>query len=341
MAWYSWKPYVPVAKRRRQAMRQMEALRKKGGDVQPIAIEGRKIAKTFWGEAWCDHLESFSDFENRLPRGRTYVRNGSVCHLAIKKGKVEAKVSGSDIYNIRVRIKTLPAKKWGAVKRRCSGQIGSLLELLRGELSDNVMQVVTDRRKGLFPLPDEISFDCDCPDWALMCKHVAAVLYGVGARLDRDPALLFRLRGVNHDELIEVDTQVAVPAAARRGGVKRLAADDLGNVFGIDLESDEPKVSSNGAAKAKGRAKKTPPVKRKAPSRRPAKNGTKKVAVRKKKATKVAQKTTARKSTKKKSGGGTVTTDRVKRTVTRKAATKKTGKKKPTKASRELVQPVS
>ncbi len=251
MAWYNWSPYVPVATRRLQARKQMEALRKRGVDIQPIEIEGRKIAKTFWGEAWCDHLESFSDFENRLPRGRTYVRNGSVCHLAIKKGKIEAKVSGSDIYNIRVRIKTLPANKWGVVKRRCSGQIGSLLELLRGDLSDNIMQVVTDRQQGLFPLPGEISFDCDCPDWAIMCKHVAAVLYGVGARLDQDPALLFRLRGVNHDEFIDVDTQVAVPAATRRGGAKRLASDDLGDVFGIDLATDEPEVSSNSTAKAK------------------------------------------------------------------------------------------
>ena len=162
MAWYGWKPYVPVAKRRQKARKKMETLRKKGVDIQPIEIEGRKIAKTFWGEAWCDHLESFSDFANRLPRGRTYVRNGSVCHLAIKKGNIEAKVSGSDIYNIRVQIKTLPAKKWGVVKRRCSGQIGSLLELLRGDLSGNIMEVVTDRQHGLFPLPGEISFDCSC-----------------------------------------------------------------------------------------------------------------------------------------------------------------------------------
>ena len=347
MAWYGWKPYVSVAKRRQQAGRKMAALRKKGVDIQPIEIEGQKIAKTFWGEAWCDHLESFSDFENRLPRGRTYVRNGSVCHLAIKKGNIEAKVSGSDIYNIRIQIKTLPANKWAVVKRRCSGQIGSLLELLRGDLSDNIMQVVTDRQQGLFPLPGEISFDCDCPDWAHMCKHVAAVLYGVGARLDQDPALLFRLRGVNHDELIDVDAQVAVPAGTRRGGAKRLAPDDLGDVFGIDLATDEPELSSaskekaNGKAKKTASAKKTSSAKRKAPSKRSAKNGPNKVAVRKKKATKVAKKTTARKSTKKKSGGRTVTTDRVNRAATRKAATKKTAKKKARNASRELVQPVS
>ena len=170
-------------------------------------IEGRKIAATFWGEAWCDHLESFSDFANRLPRGRTYVRNGSVCHLAIAKGHVEAKVSGSELYNVTVKIKTLPQKKWNELKKRCTGQIGSLLELLSGQLSESIMQVVTDRKEGLFPLPGEISFDCDCPDWASMCKHVAAVLYGVGSRFDHRPELLFELRGVDVEELIETDAE--------------------------------------------------------------------------------------------------------------------------------------
>ena len=161
---------------------------KKGVDIQPIEIEGRKIVRSFWGQAWCDHLESFSDYDNRLPRGRTYVRNGSVCHLAIKKGQVEAKVMGSELYNVQVGIDTLSQRRWNAIKKQCSGQIGSLLELLQGALSDNIMLVVTDRDKGLFPKPAEIHFDCDCPDWAGMCKHIAAVLYGVGARLDNDPS---------------------------------------------------------------------------------------------------------------------------------------------------------
>ena len=341
MAWYSWAPYVPVAERRRQARRRMETLRKKGVDIQPIAIEGRKIAKTFWGEAWCDHLESFSDFENRLPRGRTYVRNGSVCHLAITKGQVAAKVSGSEIYDIRVRIKTLPGKKWGAVKRRCAGQIGSLLELLRGDLSDNVMGVVTDRENGLFPLPGEISFDCDCPDWAVMCKHVAAVLYGVGARLDEKPALLFHLRGVKHEELIDADAQIAVSTTARGGGSKRLASDDLGDVFGIDLATDEPDVSPDSAAQPTDKTKKTPALKKapaakkKVPSKQTARKGTKKVAVGKKH-TKVLKQTKGRKSTKKRSAGKTVTANGAKRIATRKTASKKS-KKKP----RGVVQPVS
>jgi uncharacterized Zn finger protein len=271
MAWYynDWKPYVPVAVRRQRAVKKMEALRKKGVDVQPVRIDGRKIAKTFWGEAWCDHLESFSDYANRLPRGRTYVRNGSVCHLAIDKGQIEAKVSGSELYTVQIAIKTLPAKKWSEVKRRCTGQIGSLIELLQGNLSDQVMQVVTDREEGLFPQPGEISLKCSCPDWATMCKHVAAVLYGVGARLDHKPELLFKLRGVDHEQLIAADAEAAVSAATASGKSKRLGTGDLSDVFGIDLAAAQPERPSlpESAAKANGSRRKA--AKKKVAAKRP------------------------------------------------------------------------
>ena len=150
---YGWRPYVPVAQRRRKAASQMAKLRKKGVEILPVEVEGRQIAGTFWGQAWCRHLESFSDFANRLPRGRTYVRNGSVCHLEIARGKVKAIVSGSELYEVAVKITPLVGQKWRGVKRRCAGQIGSLLELLQGKLSAGVMEVVTDRTDGLFPLP--------------------------------------------------------------------------------------------------------------------------------------------------------------------------------------------
>ncbi len=255
MAWngYGWRPYVPVWKRRIQAGTKMDSLRKKGVDIQPVVIEGRKIAKTFWGEAWCDHLESFSDYANRLPRGRTYVRNGSVCHLEINQGEILAKVAGSELYNLRIQIKTLPTAKWNAIKGRCAGQVGSLLELLQGRLSDHVMQVVTDRNDGLFPSPGEISLKCDCPDWAVMCKHVAAVLYGVGARLDRQPELLFKLRGVDHEELIAADAEAAVSAATSRGTSKRLSGGELSDVFGIDLDASDAAVSTSTPAKKRSR----------------------------------------------------------------------------------------
>lgn len=237
-----WPPYVPVAERRRRAMQKMKSLQKKGLDLQPVTINGRKIASSFWGDAWCEHLESFSDFENRLPRGRTYVRNGSVCHLAVAKGQIKAMVSGSSLYNIEVSITTLPDPKWVAIKGRCSGQIGSLLELLQGQLSDHVMQVVTDRAEGLFPLPGEMAFRCSCPDWARMCKHVAAVLYGIGSRLDTQPELLFTLRGVNHEELIGADAEKALASATSRGKSKRLATSEIGDVFGIEIDADSVAV---------------------------------------------------------------------------------------------------
>ena len=277
---YGWRPYVPVWKRRAQAQTKMNALRKKGADIQPVEIEGRKIAKTFWGEAWCDHLESFSDFANRLPRGRTYVRNGSVCHLEINQGEILAKVSGSELYNIRIQIKTLPPTKWNAVKTRCAGQVGSLLELLQGKLSGHVMQVVTDRNEGLFPLPGEISLKCDCPDWAVMCKHVAAVLYGVGARLDQKPELLFKLRGVDHEELIAADAEAAVSAATSRGTSKQLSGGDLSDVFGIDLDTSEDAAAASPPRK-KASKKATTDARSTRPARKTSKSGTKATAVKK------------------------------------------------------------
>ena len=228
-----WRRYVPVAERRARARREMNKLRKKGKDVQPIEIEGRTIARSFWGKRWCEHLESFSDYANRLPRGRTYVRNGSVRHLAIRTGRIDAIVSGSELYDVTIRIDRLKAAVWKSVKSRCSGQIGSMLELLQGRLSKQVMGVVTDRERGLFPKPGEIRFDCSCPDWASMCKHVAAVLYGVGSRLDDRPESLFLLRGVDTEELIA--TEMTLPGDA--GTDDALADDALAGIFGIDLDT--------------------------------------------------------------------------------------------------------
>jgi len=297
-----------------KAQKEMAKLRKRGVDIQPIEIDGLKIARTFWGRAWCDHLESFSDFANRLPRGRRYVRNGSVCHLKIAKGRVNAIVSGSDLYKIEVKITPLAPKKWTQVKRRCAGQIGSLLELLQGKLSSSVMGVVTDRGEGLFPAPREISLDCDCPDWATMCKHVAAVLYGVGARLDEQPELLFLLRGVDHEELISAEA-VVDDVTGRRGRRKRVAPGELADVFGIDLAGDPSE----------------PPAAAKAPTKTARKTSKKKAArktVRKKTVKKAAKKTTTRKAAKK----------TAKKTATRKAAKATTKRKTAKKAAKKAAQ---
>jgi len=253
----SWAPYVPVAARRAEALREMERLRKKGATIEPVKIDGRQIARTFWGKSWCEHLEKFSDFSNRLPRGRTYVRNGSVCHLEIGRGKVLAKVSGSSIYEVRLDIKAIPGGAWEKLKLSCVGQVSSLLELLQGRFSDQVMRTVTDRDKGLFPRPSEISMDCSCPDWANMCKHVAAVMYGVGARLDDRPELLFLLRGVDHNELVAVATSGVVLSRPGKKATKTLKTGELSEVFGIDILPPSPTkrgktIQINSQARSRG-----------------------------------------------------------------------------------------
>jgi len=230
-----WRKYVPVAQRQHKAKKSIEKLHKQGTQTQPVILDGRIIASSFWGKAWCDHLESFSDYENRLPRGRAYVRNGSVCHLEIKPGCIEALVAGSSLYRITIKIKSLKPAAWKSIKDQCRGQIGSMLELLQGKLSNHVMTVVSHRQNGLFPQPSEIELKCSCPDWANMCKHVAAVLYGVGSRLDTRPELLFLLRAVDASELIAAE--VALPASTQASAEDALLDADLSGVFGIDLES--------------------------------------------------------------------------------------------------------
>ena len=230
MGYRSWKPQASVSARRAKARRDMAKLRKQGIELHPIEIEGRKISRTFWGQAWCKHLEKFSDYSNRLPRGKSYLRNGLVLNMEISEGKIRAIVSGSDLYIVTVSITPIPPRRWDSIKKRCMGQIGSVLELLQGKLSDNVMEVVTHAKTGLFPHPGEIELDCDCPDWSVLCKHLSAVLYGVGATLDRQPELLFRLRGVNHEEMVGAD--IPIP----EGGRRRIK-EDIGDVFGVDLES--------------------------------------------------------------------------------------------------------
>ena len=241
MSWgyYGWRPYVPVAVRRAKAARELAKLAKKGGRAaSPVVLDGRKIASTFWGKAWCDNLEAYSDYENRLPRGRTYVRNGSVVDLQIGKGKVTAQVSGSELYRIEIKINPLPASLWKSIQTECAGKIDSLIELLQGKLSSAVMQIVTRRERGLFPTPKEIDLDCSCPDWADLCKHVAASLYGVGAKLDQNPSLLFLLRGVDPSDLISKASaaEAVRQTTATAGGAPAMSEAEVADVFGIELE---------------------------------------------------------------------------------------------------------
>ena len=247
--------YVSVAERQRRAQREVAKLRRKGGQVEPVSTQGRQLASTVWGQAWCGNLERYSDFESRLPRGRAYLRHGQVVDLQVRPGEVKALVSGTELYRVRVKVKPLPQARWGKLVRACAGRISSVVELLRGRLSEPVMEVLCRPGEGLFPTPEEISMSCSCPDYATLCKHVAASLYGVGVRLDTAPHLLFTLRQVDGTQLV---TGAAV-GLAEQGAVATptlSAGSDLGVLFAIELA---PPARATQQEKAKAPRRKAPP----------------------------------------------------------------------------------
>ena len=262
--YFPWKPYVPAAARRRTADRTAAKMQRKGQVLSPVAASRGAIAKSFWGKAWCQNLERYSDYSNRLPRGRTYLRNGSVIDLKIGPGEVTAQVMGSNLYRITVSIREVAGAHWQGIARDCARSIDTLVELLQGQLSASVMERITRPGTGLFPSPKEIAFSCSCPDSAAMCKHVAATLYGIGARLDVEPELLFGLRKVDAKELIarvgEGGTlSVKVPDAGRI-----LDSSKLADVFGIDFGGVDAKPSQKPIAK---KAKSVAPRKAKSAKR--------------------------------------------------------------------------
>ncbi|HEX7622125.1 MAG TPA: SWIM zinc finger family protein [Anaeromyxobacteraceae bacterium] len=263
--------YVSVAERRKRAARKLAQLRKQGREPAPIVLAPRgAIASTFWGKAWCEHLEAYADYASRLPRGLTYVRNGSVIDLQIAKGEVRGIVSGSELYDVTIAIAPLAAARWKAVRKECAGQIGTVVELLSGKLSSAVMEKLCHRERGLFPGGKQIEMRCSCPDGAWLCKHLAAVLYGVGARLDEAPELLFTLRGVDGAELIAAAGDAGALAVA--SGQGSIASGELADIFGIELEPAAAPEAA-GTARARGsrpRATARPPSRRVAkPPRRP------------------------------------------------------------------------
>lgn len=279
MSWYSgyggFAPYVPVATkiaRGHAAAKKLAA--KEGRAPDPVKIVGRKIAKTFWGLKWCENLERYRDFANRLPRGATYVRNGSVADLVIEPGRVRAIVGGSDAYTVDIQIKTLSPSVWKSISRDCAHEIESLLDLLQGRLSNGVMTRLTRAEDGLFPRPTEITMNCTCPDGAFVCKHIAAVMYGVGSRLDVRPELLFTLRKVDQRELIGRATSTAnLDQSLSAAEGLDLSDSELLDIFGIEMEATPQKLS--------GGKKPSKPVPQKKPANKVTTKTTTKTVLRK------------------------------------------------------------
>ena len=275
MNWWAYTRKPSTQEQRVRALRAAQRFWKSAGNndrtPSPVTIEGRVIARSFWGKAWCGNLEAYRDYEYRLPRGRSYVRSGAVLDLDVGRGRIAAVVAGSQPrpYEVEIMIKPLAKAHWARLKGQCAGEIDSLIELLEGRLSDRLMGIVTDRKRGLFPQPGEIEMRCSCPDRATMCKHVAAVMYGVGARLDTQPELLFTLRNVEHTELIAA----AVDLGASQPGTRRktIAEEDLSGVFGIEL-TQVPTRLTRRAGKAASELKST--LKRRSALKSEARSGT-------------------------------------------------------------------
>lgn len=261
-----WSPFpksMTVAERRLLAAREVAAAKKTGKALAPVVLAGRVIAASFWGRSWCDNLERYRDFANRLERGRSYVRSGAVIDLRVERGRIEALVSGSEVYRVAITIDAVAEAHWRALAQQCAGAIDSLLELLKGRLDAAVMTRVCDKDAGLFPTPKQIHFSCSCPDIASMCKHVAAVLYGVGARLDSAPELLFVLRAVDPADLVKSASAVGSRVGRKRSARALSPESDLVALFGLDLvlASEDVVAAPDPVAAASARPGKAPGAK--------------------------------------------------------------------------------
>jgi uncharacterized Zn finger protein len=250
---YGYPRYVSVAEKRARARRKLEQLRKKHPDIRPVVIEGNTLVRTWWGKAWNGNLGKYADYANRIGRGRSYVRHGAVLDLQISPGQVKALVQGSQgsPYTITIKIKPISESVWKQIKAACEGQLASVQELLQGRFPKGLAELFTAKGSGLFPSPKEIDFHCSCPDWAYMCKHVAAVLYGIGTRLDEDPSLFFVVRKVKMEDLITQavrDKSEKLLRQAKRKTARVIDDADLGEVFGIEMESSQgPETEGPGA----------------------------------------------------------------------------------------------
>jgi uncharacterized Zn finger protein len=230
-----YKPYKPVAAKKADARQKLAKLKKQNPDISPVVIEGRKIAVTWWGAAWNKNLESYADFANRIGRGRSYVKNGMVLDLQIGPGVVTAMVSGSrkNPYEVEINIDKLSERRWQNIVNQCSRRIAGISDLVEGKFPEDLAEIFLKQELGLFPAPSEIHLDCSCPDWARMCKHVAAALYGVGARLDQDPMLFFTLRGIDFSELLKKSVDEKIDSMLKNAGKKSARTIDDADITGL------------------------------------------------------------------------------------------------------------
>lgn len=165
-----------------------------------------EIGETWWAKRFLSILDSFG-WSKRLTRGRSYARSGQVIEYNIDYGVITSKVQGSRAkpYSINIKVKTLSMKQWSSIIKTMASQARFLAKLLSGEMPHDIEDLFKSTGVPLFPSSEkDFHAECSCPDWANPCKHIAAVYYVVGEAFDRNPFLIFHLRGVKKDELLEM-----------------------------------------------------------------------------------------------------------------------------------------
>ncbi len=213
--------------------------KKKGKTLEPVIIEGKKIVNSWWGKAWCENLERYADYASRLSRGKRYVKSGAVVDLKIGEGVVLAKVQGTrkTPYIVEVHIDPVDEDKMQTLIDQCTKKIENLEQLVNGTFPEELKELFISQN-GLFPNPREISFSCSCPDWAVLCKHVAAVLYGIGSRFDQDPLLFFELRGIDVNRFIDTTIENRIESMLEnvdKPSNRIIESDDYADLFGLKL----------------------------------------------------------------------------------------------------------
>jgi len=162
------------------------------------------FGQSWWAKRWIAVMESF-DIGARLSRGRSYARRGQVTAIEVAEGLVKAKVQGSrpKPYDIVIKVATLSQSDWKKLADTLGKEALFAAKLLAGQMPEDIEKAFTAAGLSLFPQKSkDLGTDCSCPDWSNPCKHIAAVYYLLGEEFDRDPFLIFKLRGMTREKLV-------------------------------------------------------------------------------------------------------------------------------------------
>ena len=213
-------------------------------DYGEVKIDGKVISSSWWGQMWCRNIENYSNIRNRLERGRTYIRQNTVKSLSISNNCAESQVQGhsKEPYRVIINIKTIEKSKYDNILNKCENSVDNLESLMTGSFPKEYQQFFTDEEYGLFPKSNEIDYNCTCLDYEKnmhMCKHIAATMYAIGNKLDNDPLIFFKLRGIDISEfsnkILKKETEFVWNNINGESN-RKINSNDISFLFGVDCD---------------------------------------------------------------------------------------------------------